>query len=260
MKIFKKLLDFYINSSIHVAIAVFCLLQITTISNNLHPINCFSTTVFFGTIIGYNFLKYFDVFRKKRFDKKNYFQIFVVTFLALIGFSISFFSLKFDIQKYIFISGLFVLVYPFLRKYGWLKLLLVSFVVTFITVFIPYQIEDLSTSNFTINLILRFIIVVSLLIPFEILDSKIDSISMNTLPQKFGTAKTKLLGYCFLFFYSILQFYFFKFNFEIVISIFIVFLIGFSIYFSDTKRNKFYTSLWVESIPIFWWILLLIFS
>ena len=259
MHFFKKLLDFYINSSTHVAFALFCLVQITIISNNLQPINYFSLTVFFGTIVGYNFLKYFDIFIRKRFDNKNYILIFVVTFFAFIGFSISFFSLNFDIQKYIFISGLFVLVYPFFRKFGWLKLLLVSFVVTFITVFIPYQIEELLSINLTIYLILRFIIVITLLIPFEILDSKTDLISMNTLPQKFGIAKTKLLGYVLLIIYSILQFYFFKFNFEIIISIFIVLIIGLSIYFSDVKRNKYYTSFWVESIPILWWTLLLIF-
>ena len=259
MHFFKKLLDFYINYSIHVAFALFCLVQITIISNNLQPINYFSLTVFFGTIVGYNFLKYFDVFIRKRFDNKNYILIFVVTFFAFIGFSISFFSLYFDIQKYIFISGLFVLVYPSFRKFGWLKLLLVSFVVTFITVFIPYQIEELLSINLTIYLILRFIIVITLLIPFEILDSKTDLISMNTLPQKFGIAKTKLLSYCLLIIYSILQFYFFKFNFDIIISIFIVLIIGLSIYFSDVKRNKYYTSFWVESIPILWWTLLLIF-
>lgn len=153
MSIFKKLLNFYINSSIHVALAVFCLVQITVISNNLHRIHYFSTTVFFGTIVGYNFLKYFDVLRRKNFDKKKCFSIIVVTCFALFGFLISFFCLNFNIQKCMLISGLFVFIYPFLRKYGWLKLFLVSFVVTFITVYIPFRTEKWLLINYDISLI-----------------------------------------------------------------------------------------------------------
>jgi hypothetical protein len=29
--------------------------------------------------------------------------------------------------------------------------------------------------------------------------------------------------------------------------------------FANEKRTKYYTSFWVESVPILWWILLLIF-
>jgi len=28
--------------------------------------------------------------------------------------------------------------------------------------------------------------------------------------------------------------------------------------FTELKRNKYYTSFWVESVPIFWWLLLVL--
>ena len=260
MQIRKKIIDFYINSSLHVAFAVFCLLQITLLSNHLNPIKHFSITVFCGTIVGYNFLKYFELIVKGIFFKKRFLPIIVVTILSTIGLIFSFFCLNFTIQKYLILSGLLVLVYPMLRKQGWLKMFLVSFVVTYITVYIPFQAEKRLFFLFDINLIQRFIIIICLLIPFEILDSKTDLVSMNTIPQKFGIKKTKLLGYILLLLYIVLDF--FKFNFEynlLLIDVVIAILIGIFIYFSRVDRTKYYTSFWVESVPIFWWILLLIF-
>ena len=106
----------------------------------------------------------------------------------------------------------------------------------------------------------RFIIIISLLIPFEILDSKTDLVSMNTIPQKFGINKTKQLGYILLLLYIILDFFKFNFKYNLLqIDVVIAILIGIFIYFSEVDRTKYYTSFWVESVPIFWWILLLIF-
>ena len=76
MRILRKVFDFYIKSSIHVAFAVYCLLEITVCSNRLNPINNFSICVFLGTVLGYNFLKYFEIFYSRNFRSKTYFAIF----------------------------------------------------------------------------------------------------------------------------------------------------------------------------------------
>ena len=255
MKILRKIFDFYIQSSIHVAIAVFCLLQITVVSNQQQLNTCFSLCVFFGTVLGYNFLKYFGVFRRGFFRFNKYYAMLLVSFLAGIGFLFSFYWLDHSIQILILISGLFVLVYPFLRKHGWLKLFLVSFVVTFITVYIPFQTEKYSISELYLNVSQRFFIVISLLVPFEIMDSKADDISLNTLPQQFGIKKAKLFG-------ILLVIPFFTLEFLKLHSSYLVLPIGIItvcfINFTTLERNKYYTSFWVESVPIFWWILHLI--
>jgi hypothetical protein len=61
MKVLKKLLDFYINSSIHVALSVYALLRITEIYFDLSYNKNLDYFVFFGTITGYNFVKYAGV-------------------------------------------------------------------------------------------------------------------------------------------------------------------------------------------------------
>lgn len=256
MRIFRKIFDLYIQSSVHVAVAVFCLLQITVVSNE-QPLNkYFSLCVFFGTVLGYNFLKYFELFRRGFFRFNKYYAILLVSFLAGIGFLFSFYLLHHSIQILILNSGLFVLIYPFLRKHGWLKLFLVSFVVTFITVYIPFQTERYSISELYLNVSQRFFIVISLLIPFEIMDSKTDEKSLNTLPQQFGINNTKLFGMLLVIPFIILEFLKLHPSY-LVLPIGIITVV--CINFTTLERNKYYTSFWVESVPIFWWLMVFLF-
>ena len=256
MKILIKIFDFYIQSSIHVAIAVFCLLQITVVSNQQQLNDQYSVCVFFGTVLGYNFLKYFEYLRKRNLWDKKYFYIGGVSALAGIGFLFSFYFLQHSAQQLILLSGLFVLIYPFLRNVGWIKLFLVSFAVTFITVYIPFQATVYLPREFYISIIQRFFILISLLIPFEIMDSKSDDKSLNTLPQLFGIESTKLFGILLVIPFIILEFLKLHPSYLVLpIGIIAVTLIN----FTELKRNKYYTSFWVETVPIFWWILLFLY-
>jgi hypothetical protein len=257
MRIIRKIFDFYINSSVHVAFAVFCLLEITIFSNRLNSTKYFSICVFFGTILGYNFLKYYEVFRRRNFCSNKYYSILAVTFLAGIGFLFAFNFLNHSVQQLILISGLFVLMYPFFRKFGWLKLFLVSFVVTFITVYIPFQNVKWLPLEFYISIFQRFFILISLLIPFEIMDSKNDDKTLNTLPQLFGIDSAKLFGILLVIPFIILEFLKLHPSYLVLpIGIITVTLIN----LTELHRNKYYTSFWVESVPILWWLMLVLFQ
>ena len=254
MRILKQLFDFYIQSSIHVAIAVMCLVYITDFSNKLVYSFVYSACVFFGTIVGYNFLKYFQIFQKGNFNHKKYYCILAASILSFFGFLFFFFSLKKSIQMLIIVSGLLVLIYPLLRKFGGLKLFFVSLVVTIISVFIPFYISNRIDSDFYINLFQRFLILVSLIIPFEIIDSNTDALSLQTLPQKFGINPTKLFGILLVIPFIILEFFKVHSSLLVVpIGILTVLLIQ----FSSVEQNKYYTSFWVESVPVFWWLAIL---
>ena len=253
MQILKRLLDFYIQSSIHVGLAVLSLVYITIFSNDLVKHSLYPSCVFFGTIVGYNFLKYFEVFRKGFFRSHKYYAIIVVSVLSGIGFLGFYYVLEMRIQQLIFFSGLIVLIYPFLRRYGWLKLFLVSFVVTFITVYIPFQRENGLSFELYLNLIQRFFILTSLLIPFEIMDSKTDDRTLNTLPQLFGVNSSKMLGILLVIPFIVLEFLKVHPSYLVLpIGIITVLFID----FTEFKRNKYYTSFWVESVPILWWLML----
>lgn len=253
MKFARQLFDFYIQSSLHVAFAVMSLVYITIISSDLLNHFVYPSCVFFGTVLGYNFLKYYIIFYKGEFHSAKYYSILIVSLLALIGMILFFFMMSRTIQISILFSGFFVAIYPFLRRFGWLKLFVVSFVVTFITVYIPFIFYKPIVLDYYLTLIQRFLILISLLIPFEILDSPTDCKTMNTLPQRFGIQKTKLLGILLVVPFIVLEFL--KVN-----SSFVVIPIGvitvLAIHFTSLKRDNYYTSFWVESIPIVWMILL----
>ena len=255
MKFLKRLLDFYIQSSIHVGFAVFCLVKTTEITAKLHPIPFFSACVFFATILGYNFLKYLEVFRNGNFHSTKYYSILLASVFSCIGLFFTFINLKNTIQIFVLFSGLLVLLYPLLRKFGLVKLFFVSVVVTFITVCIPYANSKFLFLDYEVNLIQRLLLLSSLLIPFEIIDSPFDPISLQTIPQKFGINKTKLFGMLLVIPFIILEFL--KSNSSLV-SILIGLVTVILIHFSSIHRNKYYTSFWVESVPILWWVLVLV--
>lgn len=213
--------------------------------------------IFFGTILGYNFLKYFRVFYSRDFHRNRYNSILIISILAAIGFFFFFLGLNRSIQIHLLISGIAVLIYPLLRKFGWLKLFLVSIVVTYVTVYIPFQSINGLPLDFYICLIQRFLIVISLLIPFEILDSKTDAESMNTLPQLFGINRAKIFGILLLFPFMVLEFLKPNPSYSVIP---ITIITGLFIQFTTLNRNQYYTSFWVESLPVFWLGLLILFQ
>lgn len=256
MQMLTQLLNFYIQSSLHVGFAVYCLVRITYSTADLPNNSSYANGVFFGTVLGYNFLKYFKLFKCQAISYKKSRAILFVSLIAFVGFLHFFLKLNGFYQTHLFFSGLATLAYLYLRKYGWLKLFLVSFVITYITAFIPNQTGHWYTFALDSNCVQRFLVVISLLIPFEIFDSVTDSKSMNTLPQRLGIQKTKLIGFLLLFPVLILEF--FKPNFDYVL-IFVLIITAFFIGFSRINRSSYYTSFWGESIPIVWFFLLMLY-
>ncbi len=251
MKVLQQILDFYINTSIHVAVAVFSLVQITKLTLNISSNIEIDFFIFFATIFGYNFLKYFEVFWNQIFTIKNKYSIVLVNLIAIFGMIFYFFKLEKPIQVSFFKIGFIVLLYPFLRKYGLFKMLIVAFCITYVTAYIP----QINSYHNYIYLFQRFLIVFCLLIPLEICDLEIDSQTIRTLPKIIGIQNLKILGYLLLVCCCLLNFYLLQSNFETDIVIAIV--IAIAIFFSNENRNSYYTSFWVESIPIFWYFLYL---
>lgn len=253
MIFFKRFLDSLINTSIYVGFAVYALMRVTEISLQLSANNQLGAFVFFATVLGYNFLKYLDFFAKNNFRTlRQYPSLITVNSIAIVGASYCFFQLNNQLQLYfIGLSGI-VLLYPFIRKYGIVKIIVVSFCVTAITAYLPVLSVKPITEETYLFVLQRFIIVICLLIPVEILDLKTDDKSLQTLPQKIGIRNAKMVGLLFLSFFVGLEF--FKTTFNLTGSL-IALVTAIFIVFSSPNRSKYYASFWVESIPIFWCVL-----
>jgi len=253
MRFFKHLFDFYINASLHIGFAVLALTSISINTLTIPKQENLLLTIFFGTIFGYNALKYFDLFSSDISWLLRHRAISMVSFLAFIGAFFYYTLLPITTQLSFLAIGFLIVVYPFLRKFGLLKMVLVSFCVTMITVYIPNVKLAQWNIEFYITLIQRFLIVISLLVPFEISDSKTDDPSLQTLPQQFGIRPTKIFGMLLVIPFLLLEF--FKTNASYVVLIVSIITVLF-IHFSSVHKSKYYTSFWVESVPIFWWLLL----
>ncbi len=268
MTFLKKIVDFYIDSSIHVAFAAYAFIRITMLMLNItydEPVAFFG---FYGTITAYNFIKYFHYFtHTKRQIALRLKAIIVISFCSFIASIIYFFQLVTSSKIVAIITFCIALIYGFpffswmkaARNWIGFKVFLVVISWTIVTFLIPILNENFSFSNGRILFgIQRFLLIYAVMCIFEIIDLQFDAISLQTIPQRIGVARTKLLGIIFLIIYSILEL--FRFSTTSPINLFFVLFIAVFVYFSNSYRSKYYTHFWVESIPIFWWFVLVKFT
>jgi hypothetical protein len=213
----------------------------------------YSFLVLLGTIVGYNFLKYSEWFFTHQFFRIQYIGILGVTLISALGFFWFFLLQDTAIQLHMLLAFGLVVLYPFIRKIGWLKPFYVSFVVSYIALFIPLK----SDAHVIVLFVQRFLLLSSVMIPFEILDSSKDSVAMKTLPHCFGIARTKQIGYGLVGLFCITSFHTLSIHYPYFIYALSSLI---AIYFSTEKRSWYYTSFWVESLPIFWLVVLLFFK
>jgi hypothetical protein len=254
MLVFKKFFEFYIKSSLHVAFAIFSFVKVVELSLNISSNVFLETAIFSGSVFGYSVLKYYEFWKSTKFSFHKNKSVLGVTIVAFLVFVICFFHLKLSFQTAFFKIFFLVVIYPFLRKYWFFKIAIVSFCVTYVVSYTPTLDTKILFFYDTILQVKLFFLICALLIPFEIYDSQHDAITLQTIPQKFGIEKAKYLGYLFLVVFCMVGLLF---QFEIL-DIVIAIIVGFFIRFSSTKNSKYYTSFWVENIPIFWWFLFFI--
>ena len=265
----KRLFEFYLNSSIHVALAVFCLSWVTLLDFSMAYNANVLFFIFFATITGYNFVKYFGVakFHHRSLTKElKIIQVFSLFCFILLCY----FALKLQTGSLYAIGllGLVTFLYtmPFLprkllydeamnlRKIGGIKVYVIAFVWACVTVIIPivdsgYDIE----MDVILTAVQRFVYVLVAMLPFEIRDMSYDSIKLSTIPQQIGVKKTKLIGILLLIPFFFLEF--FKDEISpnsIIILLVIMTLMAVVVAISKTKQSEYFSSFWVEGIPIVW--------
>ncbi len=268
MRLVKQFLDFYINSYMHVSFAAFCLTKITLlefdIKENISPL-----FVLFATLISYNFIRYYDTSKiyvsfvgwVKIYKR----ELFLLNLIGLIFLIILILKLKPEALLFLipFAFATIFYVVPFtsknknLRDISGLKLFLITISWAGVTVIFPIINNDyLFTKEMWIIFFQRFIFLFAVTIPFDIRDLKYDTPEMKTIPQSIGVKKSKLLGSVLLLIFFLLDFTRFSvFDNSIFTTILITVtsLVLLNLY--TKNMSKYYTSFWMESLPIFWFLL-----
>lgn len=273
MRILRKVFNFYIDGSIHVGLSCFALVMMTQNMFHIKGDYWIGYFVFFGCILGYNFVKYEGLVRAKNKIGRKLKSILILSFLSLLAVGFCFFQLQRITQIVSVVVFILTLLYtlPFFpnrrnaRNWAGVKIYIVALCWVGVTVVLPVLNSGISiTSDFYFKCIQRFILIFVLILIFEIIDLAKDDPHLKTVPQQIGVKRTKNLGYILLMIFCALEFFNSNLNFQFLplqlLLIFVIaILVALFLFFVNETRYQYYTSFWVESVPIFWWLLLLLF-
>ena len=277
MALLKQLFNFYINASIHLAFSVFSLTWITLIEFNIAYDNDILYFVFFSSITGYNFVKYFGMAKFHHRSLTTWLKAIQVFSFFSFGM-LCYFMLKLNTVSLIYVLGFALVTFfyamPFLpkrffidnhynlRSISGLKVYIIALVWSGVTVFLP-----IINNEYNVNLdvlitgIQRFVFIIVLMLPFEIRDLQYDSLKLGTIPQKIGVRLTKIIGVLLLMCFWVLEF--FKnsvdLNNLIVLSVISVVTMLFLI-LSKKEQGVYFSSFFVEGLPLVWLVMLLLFN
>jgi len=266
MKALKTLFDFYLDASLHVALAVLSLAGVSFLLMGARPDAKLLGFIFFSVVVCYNFIKY-GVEAYKYLVVSNAYQKIIQAF-SFVSFGLALFllvQLDAEIWWATGIFGLLSALYavPFLpkarnlRSLAGLKIHIVALVWAGFTVLFPALDAHRPLDwDFWVLFLQRFLLVLVLIIPFEIRDLQWDSKGLRTLPQVLGVKKTRHwgIGLCLLFF----ALTFLKVDLhqgEVVLRLLLSVVLVLVLAREGRYGEKYFVSFWVESIPIFWFAL-----
>lgn len=259
------------------ALAVYALTWITLLQFGMEYNEDVLYFVFYATITGYNFVKYFGVAKFHHRSLAGWLKtIQIFSLLAFVAMCYYALQLKTITLVYLSVFGIITFLYAVpllpmryfrdsqknLRQISGLKIYVIALVWAFTTVFLPLiELGIEINTDVVITTIQRFILVMALMLPFEIRDLIYDSIKLGTIPQRIGIKKTKIIGVSLLMLFFILEYFKDEIDsFSIISTLIITFVSLLFFIFSNKNQSKYYSAFWVESIPIFWLIILLTLS
>jgi hypothetical protein len=276
MKGLRQIFDFYINSSIHVALAVVSLSWLTLLEFDIPFDQNILFFIFFSSITGYNFVKYFGLARFHHRSLATWLKwIQVFSFFCFV--LMCYYAFKIQNKTLLYVVGMgivtFLYAIPFLpkrflfdekqnlRNVGGIKIYVIALVWSGVSVILPIVNNAIHiTEDVIITAIQRFAFVIVLTLPFEIRDLQYDSLKLSTIPQKIGKRWTKIIGIFLLMFFLLIEFFKENYTLKGIIILLVITLVSLVfLLYSKENQNKYYSSFWVEGIPIFWVLLTLVF-
>lgn len=272
MKLLRFVFDFYINSSIHVALAVVAFTYLTAIEFYLPITPFFYGFVFFGSITAYNFVKYAAV--AALHHRSLIFSLKVIQLFSFLCFLLFIFFLTQIALKTLllfFSLGLITFFYAVpllpiisdkktknsshrisLRTLPSIKIAVVGVVWTGTTVIAPVlEYDTVFSLSIMLTALQRFLLVVVLILPFDIRDISYDLEVLKTLPQLLGVQKTKVIGLFFLVVVIVLELFKGKeTSLHLYELLFACTIMGVMLWITKKKQSKYFASFGIESIPI----------
>tara|TARA_B100001175_G_scaffold315188_1_gene326216 strand:+ start:1053 stop:1985 length:933 start_codon:yes stop_codon:yes gene_type:complete len=259
-----KLFENYVKFNFHVGLAVFAFAKITALDFDLY-LNFLDQVIFFvAPFLAYNFIKFYLFFLDGITLKVNAIRFLLgFTVFSVFLFQGGVFYLSLFSRTILFLTILLVLLYCFplpgfklnFRGFKGLKIHLVALSWVLITVFLPLSMAEKNMTEFSLIYGLqRYLFVLVATLPFEIRDLKLDDPNLSTWPQKWGIKKTRLIGGLLLSLFVFLEIYYSASS-NILLVLSTAFLLMAFVLKAKVEQSKYFSSFWVEGIPILWLIL-----
>ena len=265
----RKLLNFYLYSNLHIALAATALTLFSYLGYQSTIDYNYLLFVFSSTLLLYAVHRAIGI-RQTREVRKNYrfeiiesyrHHIFLYAFIGLIGSAWSFLRFDHDIQLTlilpVILSGLYAL--PLIRKkrirdFHYIKIFLVAIIWSWISFAIPYLQSDRIDKEFTLLFIDRTLFIFAITIPFDIRDIKTDQFNkVKTLVHLLGVKGSKNLSLILLMIASAILVFTIGLD-RYSLSLIITYLIaGLLIKNSSEDKNDLYFTGWIDgtmAIPL----------
>lgn len=264
-RLLATIFDFYIQSSIHVALAVVSLLYVFTLSLELPADESLVLALFFGTITGYNFVKYASV--AKLHHRSLTRSLKLIQMFSLASFVLMcFYALKLPIRTLMIFGLITVLTFLYavplvasknIRSLAGVKIYVVAICWSLAVVIAPAMHYDFALDG---KMIIKFIqislLVTTLIIPFDIRDLAFDLKQLKTIPQQLGVVKAKIIAVILMLIFCGLEFYLDCGN-LVIIAPFCVLVASFVV-LMPRRASTYYCSFWVESLPVIYMLSIII--
>lgn len=274
MSILRWLINFLVKSNIWVALAVVSLCHMSLEHYSILP-RRFLAFEFFATITAYSYMRIVQYggsaepsrgMLRRLFSRSmwaNWFYI-IVTALAMLYFLREIY--RPGLLGVLFLPAVISLLYPItfpfadkgftsLRILPGLKLFLIAFTWSYMTVLVPEVMYGALDLHGFLEFMLRMVLIAGLVIPFDIRDLREDLPSMQTLPQLLGYRSARELAYFGIMIYQfwlVVKIFAFGFNLYITLAEVAALEIGAQLVRrADPGKQDWYFSFWIEAIPIF---------
>jgi 4-hydroxybenzoate polyprenyltransferase len=265
MLFIKKLFDFYIKSSFHLGVCVVSLYIISIYKLQIDLNYYILTCLFSSTIVVYNFIKYASTLPYYFFVQNAPIKkIQIVSFFFGFFLLYSLFFLSFEALFFGFFLFLICVLYVFpinhsisnFRNRSKIKIFLVAICWSGSTVIFPFiESNNINYGDSMLLFVQLFLFVIVCTVPFEIRDLKYDSNDLKTIPQIYGTNNSKYISYVLIFIFFSISFISNGTSIDLISDLLISFVLVFIIYLTKENQGKYFSSFWVESLPIYWLII-----
>jgi 4-hydroxybenzoate polyprenyltransferase len=265
MLFIKKLFDFYIKSSFHLGVCVVSLYIISIYKLEIDLNYYILTCLFSSTIVVYNFIKYASTLPYYFFVQNAPIKkIQIVSFFFGFFLLYSLFFLSFEALFFGFFLFLICVLYVFpinhsisnFRNRSKIKIFLVAICWSGSTVIFPFiESNNINYGDSMLLFVQFFLFVIVCTVPFEIRDLKYDSNDLKTIPQIYGTNNSKYISYVLIFIFFSISFISNGTSIDLISDLLISFVLVFIIYLTKENQGKYFSSFWVESLPIYWLII-----